>query len=366
MEAAPLAAETIRISFAGLSSSLAGQGGCCQELTNAADVEVKCVTEDGGKQTARGHLSAEHGAVLHLAIPGNVAITSLTVELSEVGYGNVVAIGATAGCAFRNSCVGDLEVALICPDVLEFAGSLQASFIRTGAKLSGNIRNTNIHRDTEARLRPTGLLACGEFACVPSSVTLRSAEAGYQYEAQVSRSALGPLSGSVPPLGSGGEPVVLELCAGDADLPGGSTDLNILAAKAVHVLADSANAVVALATKDVQVATVLMAIAPPDTPAIWTGTRKDVAKRLRMPASCHPDFYSGIYVEKKEPLPSDSDDDTEGHEVLVLPAKLLGGSDSKGEDDPENDNRLKRKKSSVRWASPLSTRCSIKEGGEGA
>lgn len=382
MEAVPLASETIRISFAGLSTSLAAQPGSCSQLLNAADIEVKIETADKCYKTARGHLSAEHGAILHLAIPATETISSLTVELSEVGFGNVVAIGATAKQSFRNLCEGNLEIALICPDVLKFTGSLCGKFVRTGRKLAytkietennpGEKYNINNNNNIKAKVVPAGLLASGELACVPRSVLLHSGD-GYECTAQVSRSALlsnsVSVSDSLRPFGSDEEPIVLELCRGEAELPGGTCDLNVLAAKAVDALADSANGVIALATNDVQIATVLMAIAPPDTPAIWTGiTRKDVAKRLRMPASIHPDFYGGIYVEKKELVSSDTDDTTaEEKEVLHVPVKLLGVDD--GDDDnvePENDNRLKRKKSSVRWASPLSTRCSIEEDAGGA
>jgi len=60
-------------------------------------------------------------------------ISSLTVKLSEVGYGSVDAIGAMS---FRDLCLGQLEIALVCPDAPQYAGTLQASFMRSGAKLA--------------------------------------------------------------------------------------------------------------------------------------------------------------------------------------------------------------------------------------
>lgn len=355
MEVVSLASESIQISVSGLNTSLAAPAGCCSQLQNAADIDVKLVSEHGGYQsyqTARGHLSASNGAILHLALPGLATISSLTVELSEPGYGNVVAIGATTAKYFSEISVGNLEIALICPDILKFVGSLQASFLRSGPEIEKlpDMNTFKLSRVTQAKLVPAGLLASGELARAPSSVSLQNGDG--KYKAQVSRSAL---SGTASlGIDNGKELIVLGLCAGDIDLSGGSCDLNQLAAKAVHALG---NGVIALATSDVQVATVLMAIAPPDTPAIWTGARKDVAKRLRMPASIHPDFHSGIHVEKK----SSSEDNDD--EVLLVPSKLLRGDDGNDDEtiDPENDNRLKRKKSSVRWASPLSTRCTIEE-----
>jgi len=134
--------------------------------------------------------------------------------------------------------------------------------------------------------------------------------------------------------------VVLEICGGDSGLPGGRSNLNQLAAKAVDALADSANCVIALATKDVQVATVLMAIAPADTPTIWTGETKGVAKRLRMSASVHGDFRNGLYVAKKELVSTDDDDEYENEEkvVLVIPAKLLHGDDDDSEEEIDAEN----------------------------
>lgn len=364
MQVVPLPPETIRISFGGLSTSLKTQpGNSCSQLRNAADIEVKLVTEVGSCTTARGHLSAEHGAVLDLAIAGAVAVSSLTVELSEGGFGNVVAIGAATSKSFRALSVGNLELALICPDVLKFAGSLEASFIRSGPKLAKLApivnKNKEGNTNTDARLVPAGLLADGNLAAVPPSVTLRT-ENGHQ--ANVSRSALvrlPPDTLSTSTFGSFNDPVVLQLCAGETDLPGGKCDLNLLAANAVHALADTSNGVVALATEDVAVATVLMAVAPENTAVIWTHcARKDVPKRLRMPASVHRDFHSGTYVELKKKKKEENGNSNNNNTVLVLPPKLLDGQEGNSDaHDTQNENRLKRKKSSVRWASPLSTRC---------
>lgn len=297
-----LCAGCVRLSFPALSAIPIAQRA-------ALDVEARVINAEGLSATERVHLSATRGSSVVLAC---VPRSHLAIEIWEPD-GEQLAVAAAPPGALSAS-TGCVELALLCPDTLRIMGALAISFVRAGPALPALHKPPTF--SPRVHLVPAGLLATGELAVAPPATTLSCG-------LRVSRNAL-----SEPPTtDSTLYPLALALCAGDGALPGGTEDLNALAAAAIRAIdAGTGDSEVAiLATADENLAAILVACAPDHVPIVWLGARGQ-ARALHV-ASIHRECAAVMHI------PRDGD-------ALLPPRDFFSGA-------------RPRRRRSVAWADPL-------------
>lgn len=262
-----LRADSVALTFAPLSPS----------LPPAVDVDVRLVCRDGTVSRARIHLSASSPAGVVLNCKERVGAT-LSVEI-WVPNGEQIGVGAVAPGMLSTS-VGEISLALICPDALSVMGTLSASFVYAGEKIE---KPPTRSHSASIHLVPAGLSALGTLVAAPAAAALGRG-------VRVSRTALP--EGKHPNELAGSAPLALALCAGDPLLPGGAADRNALVNAALMALRTSPR-IVLLATADRTLALIIAARAA-HTPAVWLGAR-GVARSLGF-ASVHDEGPAVIHV----------------------------------------------------------------------
>ncbi len=207
----------------------------------------------------------------------------------------------------------------MCPDALAYCGLLRFRYLRTDEAIEVKCTK-RFDTPTEARLVSAGIGADEVLYRAKSEVEIGGMN--------VSRTALrGGVRGK-----QGEGHVVLQLDLGASELLGGEADVNVLVSRATQALAEEED-VVALATADIDVATVLVARTAGHVPVVWCGEERGVARRLKM-ASIYDEGDGVVRVQRKE------------GDVVVLPPGLFAeeGADEVG---------AVRRRTSVHWADPL-------------
>lgn len=298
---------SIRLTLAKIGESLS-LGGCGYlKDAGAANIIVKI-----GKATrGEGLINRANGA--HIII--NEIDASLTIEVRATGFGQLIALGGIPSTNF-NSSQGSMSIALICPDELVFCGSLKLSFLRIGDKIDF-VRGNHFNNTVNAKIVPAGVGRNEELLRIQSSVVL-------QDDMKVSRTAI--TNGSHEKF-EGNSVLLLDL--GNPHLLGGLADVNLLVELAMKELQN--DNVVALATDDIVVATVLAARTCLGTPLIWCGER-DKARDLRF-ASIHDEGEGVLTVQRN-------------NDELLLPVELFRNHSN-------NEDGVVRRKCSVRWREPV-------------